>query len=273
MSYGYLWMHLGLDILVIQCYAPGCSRFNPVERTWSFLTKCLVGVRLDDEIDGNVPSETESKLWDQILDRAVDDCGRFWDGKKFAGFPIAVSPLYSTDPLIPHLKDVHTKLYEFVNAPKKSLKDQETMFPKLQKDYQFFVKHVTRKAFQLEFVRCVDGSCSHCSKLPARQNTLLDVVRKFGGSFPTPEMGITKKHYKSLEEMIRFNNAQLNPFTPTYDNCTIHGCCPHKTCRYAFFTKTDIKRHNKLMSHPKPKPKKRSKKQKNVNRKRAKKSS
>ena len=42
MSLGYLWMNLKLDTLVVQCYAPGHSRFNPIERTWSYLTNQII---------------------------------------------------------------------------------------------------------------------------------------------------------------------------------------------------------------------------------------
>ena len=44
LSMGYLWKNLKLDSLVIQCYAPGHSRFNPIERSWSFLTKKIIRV-------------------------------------------------------------------------------------------------------------------------------------------------------------------------------------------------------------------------------------
>ena len=36
MSLGALWEDMKLDSLIIQCYAPEHSRFNPIERTWSF---------------------------------------------------------------------------------------------------------------------------------------------------------------------------------------------------------------------------------------------
>ena len=58
---GMLWKDLGLDCLVVQCYAPGHSRFNPIERTWSFDEQNLHCYTLPDEIDGKKPSENDEK--------------------------------------------------------------------------------------------------------------------------------------------------------------------------------------------------------------------
>ena len=167
------------NILVIQSYAPQCSRFNPVERTWSYLTKCLVGVRLDDQIDGQTPADKDHQAWNQVLDQAVIDCGRYWDGKRFGGFPISVTPLYSSDPTISSLKSMHVQLQEFVGASKKML----SKLPQLKSDYQFFVKHLNRKSYQMEFIRCDDDKCQHCQSLPARDNHLLDLLRSLGAHF------------------------------------------------------------------------------------------
>ena len=251
MAYGYLWKHLALDTLVIQCFAPGCSRFNPIERSWSYLTQCMVGVELRDEIEENnfkIPGEHELDKWNTILDRAVDDCGRFWNGRQLDSFPITIFPFYSSDPLIPHLKAMHGQLKIFKDASKKKL-DETPELGQLQNQYMFFVKHCNRKAYQLEFIRCPYANCAHCTSLPVRQNAFLDVIRGFGGSLPSPVKSIRKEHYKSLEEMLRLNNANEGQSKPVLDNCTIHGSCPYATCNYAFFSLADINRHYKLMGH------------------------
>ena len=139
---------------------------------------------------------------------------------------------------------MHAQLSEFVGASKKLLKE----LPQLKSDYQFFVKHLNRKSYQIEFLRCDDEKCDHCQSLPARNNELLDLVRKFGGSFPSPVMGFQNDHYRSLEEVIKINNAQTSTSKPVIS--TSHGCCQHDGCNYGFFSLADIDRHNKLMDHP-----------------------
>ena len=49
-SMGLMWADLELDTLVVQCYAPGHSRFNPIERLWSFLTKKIATLTVPDTL-------------------------------------------------------------------------------------------------------------------------------------------------------------------------------------------------------------------------------
>ena len=77
MTFGFLWEFLKLDTLIIQCYAPGHSRFNSIERTWSLLTKCIVSVVLPvqiEELNYVVPKDSEHEKWNVILDGG----GRVW---------------------------------------------------------------------------------------------------------------------------------------------------------------------------------------------------
>ena len=181
MTFGYLWQNLAIDTLVIQCFAPGHSRFNPIERSWAYLTQCLVGVELSAEIDSEtkkVPSPDDDEGWQFVLDRAVEDCGRFWNGKKLDSFPINIYPFFSQDVAESGIKDLHSYLKSFVNAGVRELKNGE--FKKPINDYQFFVHHCNRKPYQLEFIRCQSDNCRHCSKLPTREINFLQTIRKFG---------------------------------------------------------------------------------------------
>ena len=252
MAFGYLWQHLALDTLTIQCFAPGHSRFNPIERSWSYLTKCLVGVELQveiEELDFEIPAENDEEQWDQILNKAVDDCGRFWNGKKWDSFPITVYPFYSNDPVIPNLKLMHAQLKSFKDASKKKISSTPE-YIELQKQYIFFVKHCNRKAYQLEFCRCDDNECMHCSSLPSRDNLFLEVIKNFGGSLPSPVCSdANPEHYKSLEEMLRLNSAFTNKINRVINNCTDNGFCPYAECNFAFFSVADTDRHFRLMGH------------------------
>lgn len=71
-----------LHLFILQRYAPGHSRFNPIERSWSLLTKLLVRVILPTEINSNLVDENTDD-WLKILDQAATLCGKFWDGKTY----------------------------------------------------------------------------------------------------------------------------------------------------------------------------------------------
>ena len=79
LSMGLLWANLELDSLIIQCYAPGHRRFNPIERSWSFLTNKIATVTLPDTIDGVTPNENDKEGWLKVLDNATVLCAKFWD--------------------------------------------------------------------------------------------------------------------------------------------------------------------------------------------------
>ena len=246
MSLGYLWKNSKLDTLVIQCYAPGHSRFNPIERSWSFLTNKIVGVTLPDEIDGKVPQPNDTEKWMNVLDNATILCSKFWDKKVYAGYTISVETFLSDNPLVPALKSTHQLRKEFSNASAKRIKDRPE-FLKLQADYTFFVKHATRKAYQLEFVRCEDLYCTHCSSLPRHENNFLELMKRFGRTCPTPEIHkFYKGHYRTFLEMIQTQYRIKS--RKVVSNPTTFGVC-NMGCSYAFFSKADRDRHMRLMKH------------------------
>lgn len=252
LSLGYLWENAKLDVLVLQSYAPGHSRFNPIERSWSQLTKWLVGVLLPDNIDGKKPSENDTVGWNKILDDAVDMCSKFWDGKEYAGFPVSVEKMYTGSQVINKLKEVHQLIHSFVNTTKKGLSASIDL-QSLQKKYKFYVKHCNRKPYQIEFAKCDDNQCSHCLSLPNCCNDMLNMMKLFGGSFPVPEESVLYPgHYRTFLDLLQsstlFNQA-TGKYLPKRISDKFFGVCPFDSCNYTFFSKADIKRHYLLMGH------------------------
>ena len=80
MSLGSLWEETQLDILVVQSHAPTCSRFNPIERSLSFLMLQIVGVILHDDIDGDAPKHSDQEGWSKVFGSATDCCAKFGIG-------------------------------------------------------------------------------------------------------------------------------------------------------------------------------------------------
>lgn len=244
-SLGMLWKKSCLDTLIIQCYAPHHSRFNPIERCWSFLTQKIVGVILPDDINGVVPSYNDNDGWMEVLDNAAKTLARFWHMKVYNGFKICVDTMTSEDPVVNKIKETHTLLKDFSNATKKKLKDTPA-FLELKELYSFLVKHGNRKAYQLEFIKCEDNTCGHCSNIPVRENAFLEQLREFGGNCPAPECSeVYQGHYKTLIEMLRVSHVKRKG---TFSKTTGFGSCPFG-CSYIFFSQADKDRHMKLMIH------------------------
>ena len=254
--YGSLWQCLRLDTLVIQSYAPGHSRFNPIERTWSLLSKLIVGVILPveiEELDFQTPKPNENEKWNKVMDNAIECLRKFWHGKKYDGFPINIHSFTSRNAAIASLKLIHdtlTGFNEVAGAGRKKLRANNE-YRKLIDQYQFYVKHANRKAYQLEFIRCDDNpTCSHCTSLPTRDNPFLRLIKNFGGSLPTPiKSDFVKGHFQSLEDMLIRNTSSITKIKRDVRSSTGHGICPYAGCNYAFFSDADKKRHFFLMNH------------------------
>jgi len=241
-SLGYLWETMKLDTLIVQSYAPHHSRFNPIERMWSPLTNWLTTVILPDEIDGVKPKETDKDGWDRILDIAVELCSKFWNGKKYDGNTIVTELFKTSDPLVPSIIQTHEFIKGFVYASKKQINNDPRMLA-LREKYKMFVNHCNRKKYQLEFIRCENNLCTHCTKLPTRDdNEFLKAIREFGGSVPTPKFS-HNGHYKTFLELLRLSKLGI------VENSKELETCPYG-CSYTFFSKTDKKRHYTLMDHP-----------------------
>ena len=241
-----IWETLAVSKSRCPCSSVLCPRllFNPIERSWAYLTQCLVSVELEVEIEeNNYETPDTNEKWDIVLDKAVLDCGRFWHGKTLDRFPITVYPFLSSDPQIPDIKNTHEDLKMFRDASQKRLKEKK--WADLRSEYIFYVRHLRRKKYQLEFIRC--KTCQHCKKLPKRENQLLQVIDKFGGSLPSPVPSAIPNHYKSLDDMLRLNSVNQT-YLPSSDWAPF-GSCPYKGCHYAFFSQGDINRHFRLMAH------------------------
>jgi len=74
--YGRLWKNLTIDVLVMTCYAPGHSRFNPIEHCWAPFSKELTGVTLPISVSEDVPSPSEDNTL--LEEEIIKKRGKFW---------------------------------------------------------------------------------------------------------------------------------------------------------------------------------------------------
>lgn len=110
--------------LIIQCYAPGHSRFISIEPSWSYQTKWLVEVILPVEIlelEFTIPKEKENEKWNTVLDNAVKDCTKFWKGKNCEDFPVTATPFLSSDDRVGRFKMNHKILNSVSNSCNKKI--------------------------------------------------------------------------------------------------------------------------------------------------------
>ena len=85
----------------------------------------------------------------EVLDEAYSKCSKYWEGKTIDSFPVRVK---CTKSLGEGQSNDHEVLKTMANSSAQKLRND----PELaicRSEYQFFVRHMTRKTYQIEFVK------------------------------------------------------------------------------------------------------------------------
>ena len=258
-NYGRLWKNLKIDVLVLTCYAPGHSRFNPIEHCWAPISKKLTGATLPISVSEDVPSPWEDntlleeeiiKNKGEVLDHAIDTCKKYWHNKRYDSFPIKVFsvPSKGSTPL----ERVHKLVKSFSSASTRKIRESEEL-SEIKEEYQFLVSHCCRKSYQLQFSRCNQDSCEHCGTTPIRAERFLSILRKSDEALPTPSLSaIHRGHYDTMLQQLSALELGKKSLGIDQGLPSLNGksapLCPFG-CRYVFSSKTDAMRHCRLMNH------------------------
>ena len=257
MNFGRLWRDLNLDILILTACAPGHSRLNPIERSWAPLSKWLTGVTLPIALEGKASPWVEfaglsddeiRKRKAEVLDEACSKCSKYWEGKTIDSFPVRVKCIKS---LGEGQSNDHEVLKTMANSSAQKLRND----PELaicRSEYQFFVRHLMRKTYHIEFVKCTRLDCNHCSKLGIQAVNFFGFLQKHGGMVPTPKPSkVYSGHYDTLLHTAKMHpSLDFEEYLPSLKGKR-QDSCRESSCRYIFNSKADEKRHNLLMNHKK----------------------
>ena len=248
-NYGRLWRDNNLDLLILSSYAPKHSRYNPIEHAWSPLTKWLAGVTIPITLEGesippfnqNIPQEEKEQKTKKVFQNAINTCAKFWRGRTFNNFPIHVKEI-DIDSFYTVHKD-HDILKQFTNCSKKKAVED---FGGLLSEYTFFIKHLVRKHYQYQFLKCTDTECMHCRNLPIKAKKTVEYIQRCGGTLPSPiRDDLYQGHYKTFLQMFNSNekidlDQNIPSLGKTPSQCT-------SGCMYVFLSEADRKRHNRLI--------------------------
>lgn len=255
---GRLWRDLELDYLNIVSYAPGDSRFNMIEHSWAPLTMWLTGLQLLAIVPGeqkspeeqtNLSSKERRRKDAAVLDAAISDVQRCLKGRIFDSFQAKTVPVKSASS---HIYSDESTIDELTDASKKKIASSNSL-KTLAEEYKFLCKHSVQRSYQLEFVKCQETTCRHCSSKPIRARTLMTFLREFGGGccFTPQSSDKYPGHYKTWEEMASLATARKlkkmdldeglsSSLQGEYRRCK-HGC------RKVFQSRADKDRHDKIL--------------------------
>ncbi|CAF1559070.1 unnamed protein product, partial [Didymodactylos carnosus] len=157
---------INLDVLIINSYAANDSKYNPVERTLSYLSKQLTSVVLNRKIS-NKTSEQDN------LDNAVTILCSYWDKKFYDSYQISCIPVISHSIL---LYSGHSDRINLLKAEKYRENSQNKG---IHDKFRFFMKHCRRSKYLILFIKCDDPNCYHCSTKPITAQETVKLLTVF----------------------------------------------------------------------------------------------
>ena len=252
---GRCWRDSSLDGLLLVSFAPGQSKFNPIERQWAPRSRDLSGVELQASLPGEeqppssqtgLSQEERTTKQKQVHDIAVEDVCSFWNGKTYDGFP--VTPHAKLCPSDDSEESVEGDLKNFSTLSTHQLREPASK--KLLDEFRFLLHHCNRSRYLLSFVKCGSNNCEHCCAHPVKADQAIEELKLFGGRTPSPRPSATDAgHFATYLECLVKPSANPLPDThrPSFQDAT--GRCTSSSYQYVFLSQADATRHQRYM-HP-----------------------
>ena len=271
--YGKFWMRTKLDAFGVGSGGGGYSAFNPIERSWSPVSKVLSGTYLSDKLPGeskapiNQSGLTAGERADKehvVFDNAMRHAAKLWNNDfTIAGHrvqadvvPCAATPTPFNDmgdfELWCRIAATHVGRRDMIAARLTKLevpatKQRVQAMVNITNRMRFFTRHCDRRSEFLLFTKC-DGSCSSgwCKDNPRREQSrpFFDLICRHGNYFtPQHDRDGSYKTYlqvRDSKESCKFvpnelMDAEYGPRDYPY-RCD-------KGCKWIFTSKADYKRH------------------------------
>ena len=221
-------------------YAPGLSRFNPVERKWSHMTKMLANIILRPETEEVEEEADKEKVVDPVIrpsqnidkDKVKQSLNIVQNVLKdftYDGYPWKF-PIINPDSTeveidgAMHKNDYYTDLDQVneVYQGAKSKAALEKMGEKEQeilKEAKFFAAHCERRRHMMVFSRCQENKCKKCKSyynrysIPKKFWKVLDLPsrEKEGGLFfnPKPDPKHPDNNMTYLDQVTQLKTGSL----------------------------------------------------------------
>ena len=256
-------------------YAPGQSRYNMIERSFSELTHRFSDLVLDEKeevvVNPNAKDLSEKfniPAMNRSMNILKDACeNHTWDGYKWttiACYPKTNFTEINGKTINFKRYDHHEELEAFYSdqkVRKKRSKEEEAKRKELSADALYINKHIDFRSHSMFLARCPsDNACESCQTFHEKMKTPDDFHQKFclpsksknGANFFVPEKDPEhKEHNKTYlqqcEELQQNHGKQMRP-----DHDLQLSRCENEECVYTFKSDAKKAKHNKII-HPKMK--------------------
>ena len=244
---GRLWRDTHLDYLCMTSYAPGDSKFNPIEHAWSPVTIWMVGLLLLNSLPENHPLKGTDNEKNAILDQAITDVKSCLSNKDFDGFPVNVYEVPSTASHIYKDEEVVENLG--YDSEKKILGSKGRR--QLVAEYRFLNKHAISRHYQVEFIKCQDYSCGHCSGRQIKAQRLMTFLNECDGKNFTPTPSVLYPGHFATWRDLAVNLVNKRKYVLDLDeglpSLELVQRCNYMSCNKVFQSVEDKKRHKRLV--------------------------
>ena len=165
---GRLWRDLNLEFLSVISYAPGDSKYNPIEHARSPVTSWLSQVVTKDVLPGEdtppfkqplTPKEIQQKE-EHLFRRGADEICANLNGRYFNTHEVHCK--YAEGSSLYHDE---ADVIVLSSAIKKRMHDTPKL-RELQNECQLLEMHCTQGMYSIEFFRCNNLQCVYCKNKP-----------------------------------------------------------------------------------------------------------
>ena len=153
---------------------------------------------------------------------------------------------------------MHTYETDLLRRAKGKKCSNTSELDQMKEEYAFFAKHMVKRSYYLQFSKCRDTACTHCTKYPISATSFMQDLELLGGSVPPPSESVVHKKcalfnasYKNMDEMFieaRLQNlVDVENAQPSFSKGYLKRC--PVGCNIILTSTDDMKRHYNLMGH------------------------
>ena len=157
----------------------------------------------------------------QVFDNAIDLLNGYWN-TSIDGFKVFSQGVKTSSNPTPYSDFASVNKYT-----EKSLKQVSSSLAisNIYKELKFFLKHCIKCHNMLEFIKCTDEKCAHCSSHPIRAAQMIAFIRSTGGRCITPTVSdVHTGHYKTfLESASAVTDLKREPPKPDQGLPSLNG--------------------------------------------------
>ena len=208
LAMGRVWETMDLDYLLLTSYAPGNSKFNPIEHAWAPITRWCSGLVLQNSLEGestcpnkqNISQEEKDEKNKEVFLVALNKLKSILNGQEFDGHAITIKTVIIREDACDDVAGVLSR---------KAIDEATNEVKEAADKFKFLVSHSLQGTYTLEFMRCVEHDCEHCTRKPAVAVKTLNIA--WNGGMCVPRLSEERPgHFTTFSKKLSLRESGMN---------------------------------------------------------------